>query len=149
MRPILKCGLGLGLRASIMEDTIMSEDTGWMSGAADATDSTRGLGDAGPASLARGPYTAQPPMGATPREWFNELDRVDEHGMPVYTVPKLEAIASDPKSPHSKAIAARDILQARVDGWDKLDRIPKGADSRERIMDRTSGKPTVSVQVEY
>ena len=86
---------------------------------------------------------------ASIREWYNELDRVDENGEPVYDLSVLEQLASGPKVPHSKAIAARDIIQARDKGWDTIRRQPSGANSQERIMDRTEGKATMRIQMEH
>ncbi len=58
-----------------------------------------------------------------------------------------KAIIKDPKSSHPKVVAAQELLRARVEGYDKIGRIPKAADSINRIMDRTDGKPVQRVVV--
>ena len=46
-------------------------------------------------------------------------------------------------------IAAQEILRARTEGFDKLDRVPRAANSIDRIMDRTEGKPRVTMEITH
>ena len=48
----------------------------------------------------------------------------------------------------SQTMIAKEILRSRQDGYDKLNRIPKAANSLDRICDRTEGKPAVRVMLE-
>ncbi len=85
--------------------------------------------------------------GATIREWWNTLCETDDDGYALYDDEELRRIADDPKESHPKRLAAKEILQAHEEGLTKFgERL--GADSLDRIMDRTEGKPTQRVEVE-
>ncbi len=85
--------------------------------------------------------------GATIREWWNTLCEMDDDGCALYDDEKLRCIADDPKESHPKRLAAKEILQAHEEGLTKFGK-RLGADSLDRIMDRTEGKPTQRVVVE-
>ena len=90
-----------------------------------------------------------PSLGRQITSYWNLLGEEDGDGNARYSESDLKAIIKNPKSPHAKVIAAQDLLRARADGYDKIDRIPRAADSINRIMDRTEGKPKVVVQIEH
>ncbi len=90
-----------------------------------------------------------PSLGRQITAYMNELGREDADGNAVYAESDLKAIIKSPKSSHAKVIAAQDLLRAREDGYDKIGRIPKAADSINRIMDRTEGKAKVVMQIEH
>ena len=77
---------------------------------------------------------------------LNELGRKDDNGDAVYPVSELERIIESPKSAHSKVAAAQEILRMRLAGYDKMERVPKAADTLNRVCDRTDGKPTVRIE---
>ena len=85
--------------------------------------------------------------GATIREWWNTLCETDDDGYALYDDEELRCIADDPKESHPKRLAAKEILQAHEEGLTKFGK-RLGADSLDRIMDRTEGKPTQRVVVE-
>ena len=64
---------------------------------------------------------------------LNELGRKDDNGDAVYPVDELERIIADPKSAHSKVAAAQEILRMRLAGYDKMERVPKAADTLNRV----------------
>ena len=84
--------------------------------------------------------------GATIREWWNTLCETDDDGYALYDDEELRCIADDPKESHPKRLAAKEILQAHEEGLTKFGK-RLGADSLDRIMDRTVGKPTQHVEV--
>ncbi len=88
-----------------------------------------------------------PSLGRQITSYWNLLGEEDDDGNARYSESDLKAIIKSPKSSHAKVIAAQDLLRARADGYDKIGRIPKAADSINRIMDRTDGKPVQSVVV--
>ena len=90
-----------------------------------------------------------PSLGRKITSYWNLLGEEDADGNAAYTESDLKAIIKSPKSPHAKVIAAQDLLRARADGYDKIGRIPKAADSLNRILDRTEGKPKVVMQIEH
>jgi hypothetical protein len=90
-----------------------------------------------------------PSIGRQITAYMNELGREDDDGNAVYTESDLKAIIKSAKSSHAKVIAAQDLLRAREEGYDKIGRIPKAADSINRIMDRTEGKAKVVMQIEH
>ena len=90
-----------------------------------------------------------PSLGRQITSYWNLLGEEDDDGNAVYTESDLKAIIKSSKSSHAKVIAAQDLLRARTDGYDKIGRIPKAADSINRIMDRTEGKAKVVVQIEH
>ena len=90
-----------------------------------------------------------PSLGRQITSYWNLLGEEDDDGNASYSESDLKAIVKNPKSSHAKVIAAQDLLRARTDGYDKIGRIPKAADSINRIMDRTEGKPKVVMQIEH
>jgi hypothetical protein len=94
-------------------------------------------------------HVGSPSLGRKITSYWNLLGEEDADGNAAYTEADLKAIIKSPKAPHAKVIAAQDLLRARVDGYDKIGRIPKAANSIDRIMDRTDGKPTVRVEVKH
>ena len=89
-----------------------------------------------------------PSFGRQITSAMNELGRTDDQGDALYSEDDLEAIISNVKSSHARVIAAREILRARMPGFDRIDRIPKAGNSIDRIMDRTDGKPLQTVRIE-
>ena len=94
-------------------------------------------------------HVGAPSLGRRVTAYLNELGKEDDEGDCVYTVADLKVIIKNPKSPHAKVFAAKEILRSRQDGYDKLDRIPKAANSLDRICDRTNGKPTVRMEIRH
>ena len=92
-------------------------------------------------------HVGAPSLGRQITSYMNELGSEDVDGNAKYTKSDLKAIIKDQKSSHPKVVAAQELLRARVEGYDKIDRIPKAADSIDRIMDRTDGKPVQRVEV--
>ncbi len=90
-----------------------------------------------------------PSLGRQITSYWNLLGEEDDDGNAAYTESDLKAIIKSSKSSHAKVIAAQDLLRAREEGYDKIGRIPKAADSINRIMDRTVGKPTVRMEVKH
>jgi len=90
-----------------------------------------------------------PSLGRKITSYWNLLGEEDADGNAAYTESDLKAIIKSAKAPHAKVIAAQDLLRARADGYDKIGRIPKAADSLNRILDRTEGKPKVVMQIEH
>ena len=90
-----------------------------------------------------------PSLGRQITSYWNLLGEEDDDGNARYSESELKAIIKSSKSSHAKVIAAQDLLRARTDGYDKIGRIPKSANSIDRIMDRTDGKPTVRVEVKH
>jgi len=85
--------------------------------------------------------------GATIREWWNTLCEMDDDGYALYDDEELRCIADDPKESHPKRLAAKEILQAHEEGLTKFGK-RLGADSLDRIMDRTEGKPVQMLHVQ-
>ncbi len=85
--------------------------------------------------------------GATIREWWNTLCEMDDDGDALYDDEELRHIADDPKESHPKRLAAKEILQAHEEGLTKFGK-RLGADSLDRIMDRTEGKPVQMLHVQ-
>ncbi len=85
--------------------------------------------------------------GATIREWWNTLCETDDDGYALYDDEDLRRIADDPKESHPKRLAAKEILQAHEEGLTKFGK-RLGADSLDRIMDRTEGKPVQMLHVQ-
>jgi len=85
--------------------------------------------------------------GATIREWWNILCETDEDGYTLYDDQELRCIADDPKEAHPKRLAAKEILQAHEEGLTKFGK-RLGAESLDRIMDRTEGKPVQMLHVQ-
>ena len=79
---------------------------------------------------------------------MNELGRTDDEGNALYTEDNLKEIIKDVRASHARVIAAREILRARMEGFDRIDRVPKAANSLDRILDRTDGKPLQTVRIE-
>ncbi len=93
-------------------------------------------------------HVGAPSLGRRVTAYLNELGKEDDEGNCVFTVADLKAFIKNPKSPHAKVFAAKEILRSRQDGYDKLDRIPKAANSLDRICDRTVGRPKQQVEVQ-
>ncbi len=55
-------------------------------------------------------------------------------------------MAADPKQPHSKRLAAKELISAHLDGHSRFGK-RIGADSVDRVCDRTSGKPIAAVTI--
>ncbi len=85
--------------------------------------------------------------GATIREWWNILCETEDNGYALYDDEELRCIADDPKESHPKRLAAKEILQAHEEGLTKFGK-RLGADSLDRIMDRTEGKPVQMLHVQ-
>ncbi len=85
--------------------------------------------------------------GATIREWWNTLCEMDDDGYALYDDEELRCIADDPKESHPKRLAAKEILQAHEEGLTKFGK-RLGADSLDRIMDRTEGKPVQMLHIQ-
>ncbi len=85
--------------------------------------------------------------GATIREWWNTLCETDDDGYALYDDEELRRIADDPIESHPKRLAAKEILQAHEEGLTKFGK-RLGADSLDRIMDRTEGKPVQMLHVQ-
>ncbi len=85
--------------------------------------------------------------GATIREWWNMLCETDDDGCALYDDDELRRIADDPTESHPKRLAAKEILQAHEEGLTKFGK-RLGADSLDRIMDRTEGKPVQMLHVQ-
>ncbi len=85
--------------------------------------------------------------GATIREWWNILCETQDNGYALYDDQELRHIADDPKESHPKRLAAKEILQAHEEGLTKFGK-RLGADSLDRIMDRTEGKPVQMLHVQ-
>jgi len=94
-------------------------------------------------------HVGSPSLGRKITSYWNLLGEEDADGNAAYSEADLKVIIKNPKAPHAKVIAAQDLLRARADGYDKIGRIPKAADSINRIMDRTEGKAKVVVQIEH
>ncbi len=94
-------------------------------------------------------HVGSPSLGRKITSYWNLLGEEDADGNAAYSEADLKVIIKDPKAPHAKVIAAQDLLRARADGYDKIGRIPKAADSLNRILDRTEGKAKVVVQIEH
>ncbi len=90
-----------------------------------------------------------PSLGRQITSYWNLLGEEDGDGNARYSKSDLKAIIKSSGASHAKVIAAQDLLRAREDGYDKIGRIPKAADSINRIMDRTEGKPKVVMQIEH
>ena len=90
-----------------------------------------------------------PSLGRQITAYMNSLGREDEEGNAVVDAKELRAIARDGKAPHAKVMAAKEILRARMDGFDNIGRVSKAADSIDRICDRTEGKPRQTIHVEH
>ena len=89
-----------------------------------------------------------PSLGRRITAKLNEYGREDENGNALYPEAALREIIDNPKSAHPNVIAAGEIVRARMDGFDKIERVPKAANSIDRIIDRTEGKPTQTIRVE-
>ena len=86
------------------------------------------------------------PIGQSIVEALNQLDAADAEGDAIYDLPKLKELAGHDKTRPSLAYAARLLVDAREGGFDKIDRHPKALASMREIMDRTIGKPAVTVE---
>ena len=89
-----------------------------------------------------------PSAGRSVTLYLNSLCKENDDGTCKYSPNELRRIARDPKSPHARVIAAKELLRCRSDGYDKNGRTPKAADSIDRLHDRTVGKPSIHVEVE-
>ncbi len=92
-------------------------------------------------------HIGAPALGREITAYWNQLGAENEDGTAKYPVAALKKIVKDKNSPHAKVMAAEDMLRARSKGYDIQGRIPKAANSMERILDRTVGKPVQSVVV--
>ena len=92
-------------------------------------------------------HVGAPAIGRVFTSYLNELGMENEDGTAKYPLAELKNITQDPKSSHPKVMAAEDIMKARSKGFDKNNRIPKAADSLNRMCDRTVGKPVQSVMI--
>lgn len=88
-----------------------------------------------------------PSLGREVTAYMNMLGAEDQDGQALYPEAELRAIIQDPRSAHAKVIAAQEILRARLEGFDKIGRVPQAANSIDRIIDRTDGKPTQRIEV--
>ncbi len=94
-------------------------------------------------------HVGAPSLGRRVTAYLNELGKEDYEGNCVYTVADLKVIIKNARSAHAKVLAAKEILRSRQDGYDKLDRVPKAANSLDRICDRTDGKATVRMEIRH
>ena len=86
------------------------------------------------------------PAGASIRDYWNILCEENADGDARYDEPTLRRIAADEKAPHPKRLAAKEILAAHTDGFTPFGK-RIGADSVDRISDRTVGKPIAAITV--
>ncbi len=102
--------------------------------------------------------SGQRASGAYVAEWRNAMLAVNDDGTARYTRADLEAVVADDAAPPAKIIAARWILNCMKSGENWV--IGKGGEplparmdaepgrERERLMDRTEGKPTITIRQE-
>lgn len=79
---------------------------------------------------------------------MNQLGASDGEGNAIYTEDDLNEIIGDVRASHARCIAAKEILRARLDGFDTIGRVPRAANSIDRLMDRTDGRPTQMIKLE-
>ncbi len=102
--------------------------------------------------------SGQRASGAYVAEWRNAMLGVNDDGTARYTRADLEAVVADDAAPPAKIIAARWILNCMkssevwVAGKDG-EPVPARMDTepgreRERLMDRTEGRPTITIRRE-
>ena len=94
-------------------------------------------------------HIGAPNLGRQITAHMNELGREDDEGHAVYDAKKLREIVRDGRSAHARVVACKEILRARMDGFDTLGRTPKAADSIDRLIDRTHGKPKQTIFVQH
>ena len=93
-------------------------------------------------------HCGAPSFGREITSAMNHLASEDDQGQALYTEEDLKKIIADVRAPHSRVIAAREILRARLGTFDKIGRIPQSSDSLERILDRTLGRPVQTIRVQ-
>lgn len=84
--------------------------------------------------------------GVNYKQWLNLFDAEDDNGKAKYPADRLRDIAEDPTATPSKRMAAADCLTCHLQSIGRAGR-RLGADSTERILDRTDGKPTQRIDV--
>ncbi len=85
--------------------------------------------------------------GLSYKHWVNIFAGVDKDDRPLYGAARLQRIAGDEEgSTFAKRTAAADCLTCHLQPIGKQGR-REGADSTERILDRTDGKPTQRIDV--
>lgn len=85
--------------------------------------------------------------GLSYKHWVNIFAGVDADDRPLYGAARLQQIAGDGEgSTFAKRMAAADCLTCDLKHIGKQGR-REGADSTERILDRTDGKPTQRIDV--
>ena len=102
--------------------------------------------------------SGQRASGAYVAEWRNAMLAVNDDGTARYTRADLEAVVADDAAPPAKIIAAAWILNCMRTGQNWVigkdgEPIPARMDTepgreRERLMDRTEGKPMQHVVIE-
>lgn len=89
-----------------------------------------------------------PSLGRRITSYWNYLSEENEDGTTRFSEADLKAIVKDPKAPHPKVIASQELLRSRLEGFDRSGRVPKAADTINRILDRDIGKPKITVEIE-
>ncbi len=102
--------------------------------------------------------SGQRASGAYVAEWRNAMLAVNDDGTARYTRADLEAVVADDAAPPAKIIAAQWILNCMKSGENWVigkdgEPLPARMDTepgreRERLMDRTEGKPAQHVIIE-
>ena len=92
-------------------------------------------------------HKGAPAVGRRITAYMNSLAEENEDGTAKNTEADIRAISKDKKAPAAKRVAAQELLRAMREGYDKQGRYPQAADSIDRLMDRTDGKPVQRVVV--